>query len=299
MPRLPPSRSEKARRIGRRIERPPAHWSLLALVLLALLLLLFTQGVAEHLTGASATPPAKGDSVLRRGETILSARGDRLIATGPPPGRRIALSFDDGPDPKWTPKIAATLRSLHVPATFFVVGDHVVRYPGIVEDLADDGFELGNHTFTHADLTPLAAWQRDLQGSLTEHAVAGAEGLRPRLVRPPYSATPLAVDATDERAYAAIARNGYLIALSDYDGEDWRRPGVAEIVHNATPPGRKGGVILLHDGGGDRSQTVAALRRLVPRLRARGFRFVPISALAGLSRSEAELPASSSEHLRG
>jgi cellulose synthase/poly-beta-1,6-N-acetylglucosamine synthase-like glycosyltransferase/peptidoglycan/xylan/chitin deacetylase (PgdA/CDA1 family) len=299
MPRLPLRRREWARQIGRRIERPPAHWALLALVLVALLLLLFTQGVAEHLTGESGTPPAKGDSVLRPGETFLTAKGDRLVPTGPPPGRRIALSFDDGPDPKWTPEIAATLRRLHVPATFFVVGDHVVRYPGVVEGLVDDGFEIGNHTFTHADLTPLAAWQRNLQVSLTESAVAGAADLRPRLVRPPYSATALAVDAADERAYAAIARNGYLIALSDYDGEDWRRPGVPEIVHDATPPGRKGGVILLHDGGGDRSQTVAALRRLVPRLRARGFRFVPISALAGLSRSEAELPATSSQHLRG
>jgi cellulose synthase/poly-beta-1,6-N-acetylglucosamine synthase-like glycosyltransferase/peptidoglycan/xylan/chitin deacetylase (PgdA/CDA1 family) len=299
MPRLPLRRRDWARQIGRRIERPPAHWALLALVLVSLLLLLFTQGVAEHLTGESGTPPAKGDAVLRPGETFLTAKGDRLNPTGPPPGRRIALSFDDGPDPKWTPKIAATLRSLHVPAAFFLVGDHVVRYPGIVEDLVDDGFELGNHTFTHADLTPLAAWQRDLQVSLTESAVAGAADLRPRLVRPPYSAAALAVDAADERAYAAIARNGYVIALSDYDGEDWRRPGVDEIVHNATPPGRKGGVILLHDGGGDRSQTVAALRRLVPRLRARGFRFVPISALAGLSRSEAELPATSTQHLRG
>src|SRR3954453_13913081 len=146
MPRLPLRRRDWARRIGRRIERPPAHWSLLALVLVALLLLLFTQGIAEHLTGGSATPPAKGDSVLRRGETILSARGDRLIATGQPPGRRIALTFDDGPDPKWTPRIAATLRQLDVPATFFVVGDHVVRYPGIVDDLVDEGFEVGNHT---------------------------------------------------------------------------------------------------------------------------------------------------------
>src|SRR4051794_12675085 len=221
MPRLPLRRRDWARQIGRRIERPPAHWALLALVLVSLLLLLFTQGVAEHLTGESGTPPAKGDSVLRPGETFLTAKGEGLVHRGPPPGRRTALSFDDGPDPKWTPRIVATLRSLHVPATFFVVGDHVVRYPGIVEDLAGDGFELGNHTFTHADLTPLAAWQRDLQVSLTESAVAGAAGLRPRLVRPPYSATALAVDATDERAYAAIARKGYLIALSDYDGEDW------------------------------------------------------------------------------
>src|SRR4051794_12224106 len=112
MPRLSLSSRERARRIGRRIERPPAHWSLLALVLFALLLLLFTQAVAEHLTGASATPPAKGDSVLRRGQTILTVRGDRLVSAGQPPGRRIALTFDDGPDPKWTPRVADALAQL-------------------------------------------------------------------------------------------------------------------------------------------------------------------------------------------
>jgi len=146
----------------------------LALVIVALLLILFTQGVAEHLTGASATPPAKGESALRRGETILTARGERLVPHGRPPGRRIALTFDDGPDPKWTPRIASVLEAMGVPATFFVVGDHVVRYPGIVDSLSDDGFELGNHTFTHGNLTDAADWQRDLQISLTESAVAGA-----------------------------------------------------------------------------------------------------------------------------
>jgi cellulose synthase/poly-beta-1,6-N-acetylglucosamine synthase-like glycosyltransferase/peptidoglycan/xylan/chitin deacetylase (PgdA/CDA1 family) len=299
MPGLPGRGRGSRRRIERRIERPPAHWGALVLLLLALTSLLCAEGVAEHLTGRSGTPPSKGDAVLPRGESLFAARGDRLVARGKKPGRRVALTFDDGPDPTWTPRIAALLLRLHVPAAFFVVGDHVVRYPGIVADLARDGFEIGSHTFTHSDLTPLASWQRDLQMSMTESAVAGAAGIRPRFVRPPYSATAAAVDAADERAYAAVARNGYLIALSDFDGEDWRRPGVRRIVENATPPGRRGGVILLHDGGGNRSQTLAAVGRLVPELRRRGFRFVPLSALAGLSPAQADPPASAYEHLRG
>jgi cellulose synthase/poly-beta-1,6-N-acetylglucosamine synthase-like glycosyltransferase/peptidoglycan/xylan/chitin deacetylase (PgdA/CDA1 family) len=294
-----PPRNESARRTGRRIERPPAHWSVLALVLVALLLLLFTEGVADHLTGGSGTPAPSGASVLRPRETLLGARGDRLVSRGGDPGHRVALTFDDGPDPKWTPRIAATLRQLGVPGAFFVVGDHVIRDPGIVDDLAADGFEIGNHTFTHADLAGLSSWRRNLQISLTESAIAGAAKIRPRLVRPPYSATAEAVDAADQRAYAAIARRGYLIALSNYDGEDWRRPGVDQIVRNATPPGRRGGVILLHDGGGDRAQTVSALRRLVPRLRARGFRFVTLSRIAGLPRSAVELKTTGAEHFRG
>ncbi len=293
-------RSESARRIGRRIERPPAHWSILFLVLGGLLLLLFAQGLSTHATGSSGTPSGAGSSSpLAGSRPILAYAHGRLVSRQPPPGRRIALTFDDGPDPRWTPRIAQTLLDLHVPATFFAVGDRVVRHPGVIRSLARDGFEIGNHTFTHAGLAGLPSWQRDLEISLTETAIAGAAHFRPRLVRPPYSATPIAVTPDQLAAYTAIARNGYLIGLSDYDGEDWRRPGVADVVRNATPPGRTGGVILLHDGGGDRSQTVAAIKRLVPRLRARGFRFVSVSQIAGISRADAEPRATSDEHLRG
>lgn len=284
----------------RRIERPPAHWGALALLLVALLLVLFTQGAAEHLTGRSGTPAAAaGATALPRGGAIFAAHGSRLAPRGRTPGRRVALTFDDGPDPDWTPRIAALLLRLHVPATFFVVGDHVLRYPGIVSDLARDGFEIGSHTFTHTDLASLSGWQRDLQLSMTDSAIAGAAGVRPRFLRPPYSATAAAVDAADERAYATVAGRGYLIALASFDGEDWRNPGVGRIVRNATPNGREGGVILLHDGGGNRSQTLGAVAHLVPELRRRGFRFVPLSTLAGLSRRNADPPVSESQRLRG
>lgn len=300
MPRLRRRRSDAARRIARRIERPPPHWSVLALVILTLLLLLFAQGLSTNLTGQSGTPtplgPGRG---LSPQDTLLGARAGHLAPRSIRPGRRVALTFDDGPDPTWTPRIAATLLKLRAPATFFEVGDRVVHYPGITQSLAAEGFEIGNHTFNHVDLTGLPGWQRDLQISLTESAIAGAADLRPRLIRPPYSSTPVAVTEVDARAYLALAREGYLIALANYDGEDWRRPGVAQIVRNATPPGRTGGVILLHDGGGDRSQTVAALKRLVPRLRRRGFRFVSYSALVGLPRAQVDLSASSAQHLRG
>jgi cellulose synthase/poly-beta-1,6-N-acetylglucosamine synthase-like glycosyltransferase/peptidoglycan/xylan/chitin deacetylase (PgdA/CDA1 family) len=293
-------RSEAARRIGRRIEGPPAHWSVLALVVVALLLLLFAQGLTTHLTGQSGTPrPLGSGKGLPSQDTLLGARAGHLAPLSVRPGRRVALTFDDGPDPTWTPRIAATLLRLGVPATFFEVGDHVIQYPGITKSLAEDGFEIGNHTFNHVGLAGLPGWQRELQISLTESAIAGAADVRPRLIRPPYSATPIAVTRADARAYSALAEDGYLIALANYDGEDWERPGVAQIVRNATPPGPTGGVILLHDGGGDRSQTVAALKRLVPRLRRRGFRFVSYSALAGLPRTQFDLPASSAQRLRG
>jgi len=177
-----------------------------------------------------------------------------------------------------------------VPATFFVVGSEVVRHPDVVRQLHRQGFELGNHTFTHAELSALPSWERRLQIGLTENALAGTVGIRARLIRPPYSSVPAAVTQQQANALGGLARDGYDIVLADFDGEDWRRPGTDAIVSAATPQGPTGGIVLLHDGGGDRSQTMAALERLIPELRARGFRFTTVSELAGLPREQVELP---------
>ncbi len=300
--RLRRPRSERGRRLARRIERPPAHWFLLALFIGTLMLLLLAEGLTVHTTGGSGTPPplsAQRTSALRGNEALyVAGRGDTLVPREIPVAKRVALTFDDGPDPRWTPEIAATLERLHVPATFFAVGEHVVENPSVVADLHRDGFGLGNHTFSHADLST-AGRLRDLQISLTESAISGAAGVRPRFVRPPYSATPDAIDPQQEHAYAEIAQHGYVIAIANYDSEDWRRPGVEEIVRNATPPGERGGVILMHDGGGDRSETIAALQRLVPELRARGFTFVSLSKLLGASAAQTDPAATGGERLRG
>jgi cellulose synthase/poly-beta-1,6-N-acetylglucosamine synthase-like glycosyltransferase/peptidoglycan/xylan/chitin deacetylase (PgdA/CDA1 family) len=286
------------RRDGR-IARPVARWVLLAFLLVAFVVLLGAQGVSTRTTGQSATPPRGRAGPLASASPVLTWDGDRLASRRAPGSRRIALTFDDGPDPRWTPRIAATLRRLQVPATFFVVGSEVARHPEIVRALHRQGFELGNHTFTHTDLAAIPDWERSLQIGLTESAVAGTVGIRPRLLRLPYSSFPAAVNEDQQRAIEHLARRGYAIVLSDLDGEDWQRPGVDVIVDAATPRGSQDGIVLLHDGGGDRSQTVAALERLVPRLRARGFRFVLVSELAGLPRNEAELPTGTWERTRG
>jgi cellulose synthase/poly-beta-1,6-N-acetylglucosamine synthase-like glycosyltransferase/peptidoglycan/xylan/chitin deacetylase (PgdA/CDA1 family) len=288
-----------ARRTVRRIGRPAARWSLLTLLLAALVVLLGAQGLSTRTTGRSATPPRGTPGPLAAAGPILAWDGNRLVSRGLHPGRRIALSFDDGPDPRWTPRIAETLHRLDVPATFFVVGSQVVRHPGVVRALHRQGFELGNHTFTHSDLASLPGWERTFQIGLTENALAGTVGVHARLVRPPYSSFPTAVTERQARALMQLAREGYVIALSNLDGEDWRRPGVEAIVRAVTPKGDAGGIVLLHDGGGDRSQTVAALERLVPRLRARGFEFVRVSDLAGLPRDDVELPAGGLGRTRG
>jgi cellulose synthase/poly-beta-1,6-N-acetylglucosamine synthase-like glycosyltransferase/peptidoglycan/xylan/chitin deacetylase (PgdA/CDA1 family) len=287
-------------RTRRRIRRPPGHWTLLAFCLLVLLVLLGVQGIAAHTTASSATAqPGIAGSPLAGSGPILSLDGSHLVSRRPPPVRRIALTFDDGPDPRWTPRIAAELVRLRVPATFFVVGSRVVLHPGLVRDLHARGFEIGNHTFSHSDVAELPGWELGLQLGLTENAVAGAIGVRPRLFRPPYSATPEAVTNKQLRGLRAVAKRGYAVVLSDLDTRDWSRPGVEAIVRSGTPPSARGGLLLMHDGGGDRSQTLAALRRLVPELRRRGFQFVTASDLAGISRSTAEPPTSGWERSRG
>jgi cellulose synthase/poly-beta-1,6-N-acetylglucosamine synthase-like glycosyltransferase/peptidoglycan/xylan/chitin deacetylase (PgdA/CDA1 family) len=274
--------------------------SLLALVFVVLILLLLVEGFTTKTVGASSTGSgATADSPLAGSGPVLTAKHGRLSSIGGPPGRRIALTFDDGPDPRWTPKIAAILHRDHVPATFFEVGSQVVRHSGIVKMLAGDGFQLGNHTFTHADLTALPGWERSLQVSLNESAISGLTGYRPRLLRPPYSSSPDAVTTAQERAWLPLARSGYLIVLSNLDTGDWSQPGVGAIVRAATPRGPRGGIVLMHDGGGRRAETVAAVAKLIPRLKARGFKFVRVSDLAGLGPSAVELRATSGQRLRG
>lgn len=282
------------------MERPPLHWSALALYLGVLVLLLVVHGLSTQTTGASQTrPPAGTVSPLEGQRAIVTVQNGRLVSRQPPPGRRLALTFDDGPDPVWTPRIASTLRRLGATGTFFPLGSRVVQNPGLVRQLRADGFEIGNHTFNHADLSRASNRERSLQVSLTETALAGAAGVRPRLFRPPFSSEPSAITPQQAPSVVDIAEDGYLIALSDYDSEDWRRPGVEEIVRNAAPRGGQGGIVLLHDGGGDRSETVAALERLVPRLRERGFRFVRVSDLLSVSPAEVEVPATAAQRARG
>jgi cellulose synthase/poly-beta-1,6-N-acetylglucosamine synthase-like glycosyltransferase/peptidoglycan/xylan/chitin deacetylase (PgdA/CDA1 family) len=279
--------------------------ALLGFCLGMLILLLLVDGVTTKTVGAAGTGARSvtGSSLAGSAPVLVANGHGGLVSHQPPPGHRIALTFDDGPNPTWTPKIAAILLAEHVPATFFEVGSQVVRYPEVTRMLHRDGFALGDHTFTHADLSQLPGWEAQLQISLTESAISGITGTRPRLVRPPYSSTTEAVTPAEERAWGAVAASGHVIALANYDTQDWERPGVSTIVSNVlTEPAIRhgiGGIVLMHDAGGNRSQTVAALPRLIAALRARGFSFATVSQMAGMSRAQAEVPATAGQRLRG
>jgi cellulose synthase/poly-beta-1,6-N-acetylglucosamine synthase-like glycosyltransferase/peptidoglycan/xylan/chitin deacetylase (PgdA/CDA1 family) len=279
--------------------------ALLGFCLGMLVLLLLVDGFTTKTVGVAGTGARQAaHSLLAGARPVLVADGrGGLVSRQPRPGRRIALSFDDGPSAEWTPRIAAILLREHVPATFFEVGSQVVRHPELTGMLHRDGFELGNHTFTHASLAGLPGWEATLQVALTESAISGVTGVRPRLVRPPYSSTTEAVTPAEERAWGALAAHGYAIALANFDTEDWARPGVGAILASvlSDPAVRRGegGIVLMHDAGGNRAQTVAALPRLIAALRARGFAFTTVSQLAGISRVQAEVPATAGQRLRG
>ena len=176
----------------------------------------------------------------------------------------IALTFDDGPNPFYTPQILAILQRYGVKATFFDVGYLVVDYPNIVRQEYNQGNIVANHSWSHPQLTLLSASAILSQITSTSHAIQVAIGVRPIFFRPPYGAMNRTV-----LAEALNARETTI--LWDDTAEDWRLPGVGFIVSKVLRLARDGAIILLHDGGGNRAQTVAALPTIITALKNRGF----------------------------
>jgi len=201
----------------------------------------------------------------------------------------VALTFDDGPDPVWTPLVLDELKAAKVPATFFVIGSNVVAHPDLVRRILAEGHEVGNHTYTHPNLAVRSKVDVRIELAATERAVQAFTGHGMRLFRAPFfgDAEPQSVD---ELVPILIAQQlGYTSVGLHVDPLDWETPGADAIVDRtvkgveSTDELNGGQIVLLHDSGGDRSGTVAALPRIIARLRADGYRFVPVSALAGLS----------------
>ncbi len=205
---------------------------------------------------------------------------------------KIALTFDDGPDPEWTPQILDILKAKHVPATFFIIGANAEMSPRLVQREVAEGHDVGNHTFTHPNLGDSPPGIVALELNATQRLFEALTGHSMRLFRAPYFGDAEPTTA-DELVPIQIAQKmGYLSVGLHIDPDDWQRPGTDQIVNNVmtqiatTNPDRKGQVVLLHDGGGERSQTVAALPRIIDGLRAQGYDFVTVSALAGLTREQ-------------
>lgn len=229
---------------------------------------------------AGVVPDAVWDA--RNGGVVLGTDGDGTLRSRDAAPRTVALSFDDGPDPGWTPRVMEVLARHGVPATFFVIGSQVVKNPEVIEQMRRAGHEVGLHTFTHPDLTAVDSGQRAWELDETQLALAGATGEASYLVRPPYSSGPESLDTMQLEVIRELGDDGYVTALSDQDGRDWDKVTVEEIVAASMPSDGQGGVVLLHDAGGDRSRTLAALDRLIPELKARGYAFTTVTGAVGL-----------------
>jgi len=261
---------------------PRAHWLILVVVLLTLAAALGLNGyVSGELTdgGAVRQPGPAGEvpAEVRDGGPVVGSHAGRLDARSLP-RRTVVLSFDDGPDPTWTPEVLDVLRRHRVPGTFFLLGTHALRHPGLVRRIVAEGNEVGNHSFDHPDLAGLSPAARRRQLAQAQLALVGATGRTTSLMRPPYSFSTGALDGDSWRVVREAHDEGYVTVLADVDSRDWARPGVDTIVRNATPKDGEGAIVLLHDAGGDRAQTVAALDRLIPLLKDRGYRFTTVGA---------------------
>ncbi|WP_171053067.1 bifunctional polysaccharide deacetylase/glycosyltransferase family 2 protein [Streptomyces marianii] len=257
-----------------------------SLFLVALLAMLMLRGYvhSEILADHRVRPPVSSGQVpeqILNGGPVIDARTPGAPKALSVPDKNLVLTFDDGPDPVWTPKVLDKLKQYDAHAVFFVTGTMASRHPDLVRRMVAEGHELGLHTFNHPDLALQTQSRIDWELSQNQLALAGAAGIRTSLFRPPYSSFSAALDDKSWPVTEYIGSRGYITAFNDTDSEDWKRPGVEAIIKRATPEGTKGSIVLMHDSGGDRSQTVAALGRLLPDMKERGYRFVNLTEALG------------------
>jgi peptidoglycan/xylan/chitin deacetylase (PgdA/CDA1 family) len=229
-------------------------------------------GAAAKPRAADPPPGARTRQLAREQRAIDRVlRYTSYIAVGARRRMDVALTFDDGPGPD-TPRLLALLRAHHVPATFFQIGRAVHEYPATARSELQQGFPIGDHTATHPFLTQLPEATQRAQIIDAAGTIAAYGAPYPRLFRPPYGGF--------NAATLRVARaQRMLMVLWTVDTKDFSRPGVQRIVYTALSGARPGAIILLHDGGGPRGQTLAALPRIIRGLRRRHFHLVTVPRL--------------------
>ncbi|MFF4402431.1 bifunctional polysaccharide deacetylase/glycosyltransferase family 2 protein [Streptomyces sp. NPDC001480] len=279
--RRAPTRMERAAGKAAALQKPRVILALLLLLALTCVMLLDgylraeVGGDQRVRTGASSS---KVPDKILDGDPILTFRGGRATTVSVP-DKTIALTFDDGPNPTWTPQVLKILRENDVPGTFFLVGSMVSRYPSIVKTMVGEGNEVGIHTFTHVDLSYQSDARVNREMQQTQLALAGAAGITTTLFRAPYSSETDAIDNYSWPVYEKLGKDGYTSVFVDTDSDDWKKPGVSKIVKWATPKGTKGASVLFHDAGGERSQTIKALPQYIKKMKAKGYTFTTISGV--------------------
>lgn len=266
------------------------------------------EGNGEILKIGSTPVSGLRDTVAAADGTIADVRFTRMPSpyvvqrTGYSP-RALALTFDDGPDAEWTPQILDILKHKHVPATFFVVGENALTQRSLLERMVAEGHEVGSHTYTHPNLATVSGRQVGFELNTTQRLFQAFTGRSLRLFRAPYFGDAEPSTADEIKPALEAQQRGYVSVGLHVDPDDWKRPGTAAIIDRTIAQvvegsdERSANIILLHDAGGNRAQTVAALPVIIDRLQAMGYHFVPVSALAGLTRDAAMPVISSSDRV--
>ncbi|XUL88742.1 bifunctional polysaccharide deacetylase/glycosyltransferase family 2 protein [Streptomyces galilaeus] len=277
--RRAPTRMERAAGKAAALQRPRVILALLLLLGLTCVMLLDgylraeVGGDQRVRDGASASKVP--DKVLNGGPILTFRNGSPVTQTIPK--KTIVLTFDDGPNPTYTPTVLKILKKYDVPGTFFLVGSMVSRYPSIVKQMVAQGNEVGIHTFTHVDLSYQSDARVKREMEQTQLALAGAAGITTTLFRAPYSSETDAIDNYSYPVYKKLGASGYTSVFVDTDSDDWKQPGVAKIIKWATPSGTSGSSVLFHDAGGVRSQTMKALPQYIAKMKAKGYTFTTVS----------------------
>jgi len=201
------------------------------------------------------------------GEVVSTVPGTAEVLSRAVTDKIVALTFDDGPDPKYTPDILKILKEENVPATFCVVGYSVRKFPDLLKTERDQGHTFCDHTLDHAHLPklPHEGVVNQVKG-MSDMLVSILGGAPPAVMRPPYGEiSPDAIAVTHAVGMRVLAWN--------VDSQDYNKPSAAKIQSKVMTTVKPGSVVLMHDGGGDRSHTVAALRPLIRALKAQGYTF--------------------------
>jgi cellulose synthase/poly-beta-1,6-N-acetylglucosamine synthase-like glycosyltransferase/peptidoglycan/xylan/chitin deacetylase (PgdA/CDA1 family)/spore germination protein YaaH len=223
---------------------------------------------------------------------VISHSGD------PGDQKVLCLTFDDGPDPQFTPRVLDILKSRHVPATFFVVGLNAENNPATIKREYREGHEIGNHTYTHPNVAIASARRLELELSTTQRILENLLGVSTIFFRPPYNADSDPETPEEILPLQRAQNSGYTTVAETIDPRDWQ-PGVTadSIVSEVQNEIGNGHIILLHDAGGDRTATLQALPRIIDRYLAEGYRFALVGELLGKSRSQI-MPVPSADEMR-
>jgi peptidoglycan-N-acetylglucosamine deacetylase len=185
----------------------------------------------------------------------------------------VAITFDDGPNPVYTPQVLEIFSKAKGKATFFMIGEQMRNHPEVVKLVTDQGHEIGNHTFTHPKLSQLSIHDCLNEIEETEKLIEKMAGRKPVIFRPPY------FDYNQDTVSLLQKKRYPMIGALNLEAQDWEQPGVEHIVQKSREAVKDGSILIFHDGYGDRSQTIEAVQLLVSELTLQGYQLVTVSEL--------------------